>query len=120
MEIKTEDKWKLFQHEPRFATTKYLLNLEFADLLGLQEPVTKLEVERAFITYTINHELIDLRSHTWSIFKCPKLKQMLGVDITNNKAVFKQLTKMMAPIKRMLTEIDVARVKVRCKQILTQ
>ena len=46
-----------------FITTKYLVNEHFADLLGLEEPITRKECQTAFINYSINHDFIDLKNH---------------------------------------------------------
>jgi hypothetical protein len=50
-------------HPTAFTTTKYLVNEHFADLLGLEEPITRKECQTAFINYSINHDFIDLKNH---------------------------------------------------------
>jgi hypothetical protein len=50
-----------FSHPTAFTTTKYLINDDFAELLGLSEPVTRKEVQTAFINYSINHDIVDLK-----------------------------------------------------------
>ena len=63
-----------------FITTKYLINDEFAELLGLSEPASRKEIQKAFITYGINHDIIDLKMHQFNIYKNVKLKVLLGAD----------------------------------------
>jgi hypothetical protein len=47
-----------FQQPTTFTTTKYLVNDEFAEMLGLIEPVTRQEVTEAFINYSINADFV--------------------------------------------------------------
>ena len=96
-----------------FTTTKYLVNDDFADMLGLQEPVTRKEVQVAFINYAINQDFIDLKIHHYLIYRHPKLKAMLGVDSLHPKNLFKYLRKMLVPIQRNLSDYDVGRIRAK-------
>ena len=78
-----------FSHITSFTTTKYLVNDDYADLMGLQEPVTRKEVQVAFIHYAINHDFCDLKAHHYLVYRHPKLKAMLGVDTLHPKNLFK-------------------------------
>ena len=49
--------------ETIFTTTKYMVCEKFADLLGLEEPITRKECQMAFINYAINQDFIDLKNH---------------------------------------------------------
>ena len=66
--------------------------------MGLDEPVTRKECQRAFIDFTINHELIDLKSRQYMVFRNPRLKSMLGTDVIVAKDLFKYLRRMLHPI----------------------
>lgn len=81
-----------------FITTKYLVNEHFADLLGLEEPITRKECQTAFINYSINHDFIDLKNHQYLVYRNAKLKAMLGADTIQPKNLFKYLRKMLVPI----------------------
>ncbi len=87
-----------FTHPTAFTTTKYLVNDDFADLLGLQEPCTRKEVQVAFINYAINHDFADLKTHHYLIYRHHRLKVMLGADTLHPKNLFKYLRKMLMPI----------------------
>ncbi|CDW76065.1 UNKNOWN [Stylonychia lemnae] len=75
-----------FQHPTAFTTTKYLINDEFSELLGLSEPVTR---------------------------KNARLKAMLGADTIHPKNLFKYLRKMLVPIQRPLTDADVEKIRIK-------
>jgi hypothetical protein len=87
-----------YNYHTAFTTTKYLVNDDFAEMLGVQEPVTRKEVQVAFINYAINHDFIDLKVHHYLIYRNPKLKAMLGIDSLHPKNMFKYLRKMLVPI----------------------
>ena len=102
-----------FQHPTAFTTTKYLINDEFAEVLGLSEPVTRKEVQNAFINYSINHDFVDLKAHHYLVYKNAKLKSMLGADTIHPKNLFKYLRKMLVPIQRPLTDADVEKIRIK-------
>ena len=81
--------------------------------MGLQEPVTRKEVQVAFIHYAINHDFCDLKAHHYLVYRHPKLKAMLGVDTLHPKNLFKYLRKMLVPIQRPLSDSDVEKIRVK-------
>ena len=97
-----------FQHPTAFTTTKYLINDEFAEVLGLSEPVTRKEVQNA-----INHDFVDLKAHHYLVYKNARLKSMLGADTVHPKNLFKYLRKMLVPIQRPLTDADVEKIRIK-------
>ena len=98
-----------------FTTTKYLVNEAFADLLGLEEPITRKECQTAFINYSINHDFIDLKNHQYLVYRNAKLKAMLGADTIAPKNLFKYLRRMLVPIQRPLGEADVEKIRIKSK-----
>ena len=64
----------------------------------LSEPVTRKEVQNAFINYAINHDFVDLKAHHYLVYKNGRLKAMLGADTIHPKNLFKYLRKMLVPI----------------------
>lgn len=102
-----------FQHPTAFTTTKYLINDDFAEVLGLSEPVTRKEVQNAFINYAINHDFVDLKQHHYLVYKNARLKAMLGADTIHPKNLFKYLRKMLVPIQRPLTDADVEKIRIK-------
>ena len=75
--------------------------------------MTRKEAQVAFINYTINHDLCDLRTHHYLVFRHPKLKAMLGCDNLHPKNLFKYLRKMLVPIQRPLNDHDVAKIRIK-------
>ena len=102
-----------FSHPTAFTTTKYLINDDFAELHGLSEPVTRKEVQTAFINYSINHDIVDLKQHHYLVYKNARLKSMLGADTIHPKNLFKYLRKMLVPIQRPLTDADVEKIRIK-------
>ena len=102
-----------FTHPTAFTTTKYLVNDDFADLLALQEPCTRKEVQVAFINYAINHDFADFKTHHYLIYRHHRLKVMLGADTLHPKNLFKYLRKMLMPIQRPLTDDDVEKIRLK-------
>ena len=50
---------------------KYLIFSEFAQMLGVQEPVSRKLVQSAFINYVINNNMVDLKTHHYLVYKNP-------------------------------------------------
>ncbi|CDW89240.1 UNKNOWN [Stylonychia lemnae] len=79
---------------------RYIVNQELASLIGFEKvSSTRRNIQAKFIDYCINQEIVDIKTHQYQIYKIPKMRKILQVDLIEPDQLFKYL-------KRHLSKAD--------------
>ena len=75
----------------------YDIRPEFAQLLEIQSPANRATIQKAFVEFCIDNDVVDLHCHQYNIGRHPKLRELLGIECMHSFDLFKHLRGLIIP-----------------------
>ena len=75
----------------------YDVRPELREVIMCNSPLTKKDLQMAFVNFCIRHDLVDLQCHNYTIGKHHRMRSLLGIDTLESSDIFLHLKGLVSP-----------------------
>ena len=88
----------------------YDLRPELAEILCIRSPADRVTIQKAFVNFCIEHDIVDLHCHQYNIGRHPQMRELLGVETMQSIDMFKHLRGLILPFSVEQREMERRRI----------
>ena len=78
-------------------TIMYDIVPELQELMGMRSPADRAHIQKYFVDFCVEHDIVDLHCHQYNVSRNPRLRALLGIDVMQSYDIWRYLRGLIKP-----------------------